>query len=52
MANLARSTTLYKHQVTESSVEKPDFDMNPPDTIEASTAKPGFTDKLPARTFT
>jgi hypothetical protein len=52
LANPARSTTLYKYQVTESSVGKPDFEMNPLETVEASSAKPGFTDKLPAMSIT
>src|SRR5271157_159128 len=52
LANLVRATTLYKYQVTEGSVEAPDFEMNPLETIEASTAKPNFTGKLPSMSIT
>jgi hypothetical protein len=52
LANLAQATTLYKYQVTEESVGSPDFQMNPLEKIEAPTAKPSFTDKLPAMSIT
>jgi len=51
-ANLTRQTTLYKYQVTQSSVEKPGFEMNPLDTIETSSAKPALTDRLPPMSIT
>ncbi|HTS69162.1 MAG TPA: hypothetical protein VMO17_09260 [Terriglobia bacterium] len=52
LANLERSTTLYKYQVTEGSMEKPGFELNPLDTREVSTAKPAFTDVLPDLSIT
>ena len=52
LANLARSTTLYKYQVTESSVEKPGFQLSPLDRLKASAAKPGFKDQLPRMSIT
>lgn len=52
LANLPGTRTMYKYQVTGSSIEKEDFQMNPLQTFEVSGAEPTITDKLPAMSIT
>ncbi len=52
LVNLKGARTLYKYQVTEASLEKPDFRLDPLESFELSEARPAITDKLPAMSIT
>ncbi len=50
--NLERINMLYKYQVTEGSVERPEYQMNPLSSYEVGTEKPEITDELPSNSIT
>ena len=52
LANQQAARTLYKYQVTEPALGKPDFQMNPLEAFEASDSKPSITDKLAPMSIT
>jgi hypothetical protein len=51
-ASVKSPRTLYKYQVTESAITKPNFAMNPLATFEVAGAKPGMEDTVPPLSIT
>jgi hypothetical protein len=52
LANLKAGQTLYKYQVTEGAIEKPEFAMDPLAHFEVTPAGAATTDKVPGESIT